>query len=265
MSQDTGSYLDLGPMKASREPAEEPPGPWAFPILVLQSVGVIAALTSLAVIYLPDLPVVGRFFYPLNYKETIVEEAGFYGLDPLFVAAVIRQESGFRPHVHSGVGAVGLMQLMPKTASWAAGHVGLKGFKVEQLEDPEVNIKLGCWYLSYLFQQFKEPDKVLMAYNGGEGNVSSWSNQQGEQLAYAYPETQTYVGATMRAYQRYKALYEGEVPRLMRHGRVPGRVERTSAPAAKPAQSPTPGAGPSVKPSAKPSPKPRPSKKPETP
>src|ERR1035437_133805 len=111
------------------------------------------------------------------------------------------------------------MQLMPDTARWASTKVGLKGFKVEQLEDPRVNIKLGCWYLGYLFQQFKEPDKVLMAYNGGEGNASSWSSRQGEQLAYAYPETQTYVGATMRAYQRYKALYPDVAPATGRPAR----------------------------------------------
>jgi soluble lytic murein transglycosylase-like protein len=88
-----------------------------------------------------------------------------------------------------------------------------------------VNIKLGCWYLGYLFGQFKEPDKVLMAYNGGEGNVSSWEHQGGEQLAYAYPETQTYVGATLRAYQRYKDLYQGEMPtRVMPTRGIPARV-----------------------------------------
>lgn len=182
-------------------------------LLLVQTIGVIVSVTSLLVIYLPDLPVVGRWFYPFAYKDTIVAQARAYNLDPLFVAAVIRQESGFRPKAHSAVGAVGLMQLMPETGRWASTKVGMKSFKVAQLEDPAVNIKLGCWYLSYLFGQFKDADKVLMAYNGGEGNVSSWSSKQGEQLAYAYPETQTYVGATLRTYQRYKALYADEIAR----------------------------------------------------
>jgi soluble lytic murein transglycosylase len=186
-------------------------------ITAIKAVGIAVAVASLAVIYLPDLPGVGRLFYPLAYRDTILAQAKAYNLDPLFVAAVIRQESGFRPHARSAVGAIGLMQLMPETGRWASAKVGLKGFKVEQLEDPAVNIKLGCWYLGYLFGQFKDPDKVLMAYNGGEGNVSSWQGQGGEQLAYAYPETQTYVGATLRAYQRYKDLYQGEMPTRVTH------------------------------------------------
>ncbi|MDB5095631.1 MAG: soluble lytic murein transglycosylase [Cyanobacteria bacterium RYN_339] len=186
-------------------------------ISAIKAVGIFLAVSSLLVIYLPELPGVGRLFYPLLYKDVIVAQAKAYNLDPLFVAAVIRQESGFRPHARSAVGAVGLMQLMPDTGRWASTKVGMKGFQVDQLEDPATNIRLGCWYLGYLFGQFKEPDKVLMAYNGGEGNVSSWQGQAGEQLAYAYPETQTYVGATMRAYQRYKALYQDEMPTRVTH------------------------------------------------
>lgn len=196
---------------------EPTPRPGGAILTTIKALGILVALTSLLVIYLPDLPVLGRFFYPLPYKDTILAQAKAYDLDPLFVAAVIRQESGFRPHARSAVGAIGLMQLMPETGRWASTKVGLKGFQVDQLEDPAVNIKLGCWYLGYLFGQFKDPDKVLMAYNGGEGNVSSWQGQAGEQLAYAYPETQTYVGATMRAYQRYKDLYQDEVPRRVLH------------------------------------------------
>jgi soluble lytic murein transglycosylase len=184
---------------------------WTGLWLLAKVLGVTLSVTALLVIYLPDLPGAGKWFYPLNYRETVLAQAKAYGLDPLFVAAVIRQESGFRPHAKSAVGAVGLMQLMPQTGRWAAEKVGLKGFKVEQLEDPTINIRLGCWYLSYLFQQFKEPDKVLMAYNGGEGNASAWSTLHGEQLAYAYPETQTYVSATMRAYSRYKFLYKDDL------------------------------------------------------
>lgn len=158
-------------------------------------------------IYLPELPVVGRWFYPLLYEESIRTHARANGLDPLFVAAVIRQESGFRPTIHSAVGAVGLMQLMPATARWAAGRAGLGQFQVAQLEDPAVNIQVGCWYLSYLVKRFKSLDKVLAAYNGGEGNLNYWGTLEGEQLAYAYPETQSYVAQCLRAYDRYKSLY----------------------------------------------------------
>lgn len=192
-------------------------------LLAAQVVGVTLALASLLIIYLPDLPVVGRFFYPFHYQEEIERQAKVYGLDPLFVAAVVRQESGFRPTARSAVGAVGLMQLMPKTGRWAAGQIGIKNFKDAQLEDPATNIRLGCWYLNYLFQKFKDPAKVLAAYNGGEGNVDYWGTLKGEQLAWAYPETQTYVTQCLRSYRRYQDLYGHEVARVTAPMRRLGR------------------------------------------
>ena len=186
--------------------------------MMLKAIAIGAALASLLAIYLPDMPVVGRVFYPFYYRPTIEAQAEKFNLDPLFVAAEIRQESGFRPNARAKVGAVGLMQLMPKTGTWAAEQLGLKNFKVEQLQDPETNIRLGCWYLRYLFQQFRDPAKVLAAYNGGEGNMAYWGTLQGEQIKHAFPETQGYVAQGMKTYQRYKDLYRGEVARVVAPG-----------------------------------------------
>lgn len=194
--------------------APHPPPARNWLLMTVQVVGVTLALASLLIIYLPELPGVGRYFYPLHYQAEIERHAKTYGLDPLFVAAVIRQESGFRPGARSPVGAVGLMQLMPKTARWAAEKAGVKGFEEKKLEDPGTNVRLGCWYLNYLFQKFKDPAKVLAAYNGGEGNVDYWGTLKGEQLAWAYPETQTYVAQCLRAYRRYQDLYAGEMTRV---------------------------------------------------
>lgn len=193
-------------------PPERPRNPL---LLAVQVAGVAIAIASLLVIYLPELPVVGRFFYPFYYQADVEKQAKAFGLDPLFVAAVIRQESGFRPSARSGVGAVGLMQLMPTTAKWAASQMGMKGFQLAQLEDPAINIRIGCWYLNYLFQKFRDPAKVLAAYNGGEGNLNYWGTLKGEQLAWAYPETQTYVAQCLRAYKRYRDLYQVEVTRVV--------------------------------------------------
>lgn len=187
-------------------------------LTVIKAIAIGASLLSLLAIYLPDLPVVGRAFYPFYYRPTIETHAKTFGLDPLFVAAVIRQESGFRPKAKSPVGAVGLMQLMPKTGTWAAEQLGIKNFQVSQLEDPEVNVRLGCWYLRYLFSQFREPAKVLAAYNGGEGNMAYWGTLQGEQLKHAFPETQGYVAQGMKAYKRYKELYQPEMARVTAPG-----------------------------------------------
>jgi soluble lytic murein transglycosylase len=194
------------PADASREaPVHRPL--W---LRLAQGLGITVSFSSLLVIYLPDLPVVGRLFYPFAYRTEIEQQARAFGLDPLFVAAVIRQESGFRPQARSAAGAMGLMQLMPTTARWAAPQMGFRGFKDDQLLDPAVNIRIGCWYLNYLFQRFRDPAKVLAAYNGGEGNVKFWGTLEGEHLAWAYPETQTYVTQCLRAYRRYHELYVPE-------------------------------------------------------
>lgn len=185
---------------------------------MLKALAIGVSLASLLVIYLPDMPVVGRTFYPFHYRELIEQQAKAYSLDPLFVVAVIHQESDFKPNARSKVGARGLMQIMPDTAVWASQRMGLKQFKVEQLDDPKTNIQIGCWYLRYLFQQFREPAMVLAAYNGGEGNLNYWGTLQGEQLRHAFPETRGYVAQGLKTYQRYKDLYQGDVTRVVRPG-----------------------------------------------
>lgn len=190
----------------ARARAETPP---AYPVWlrVVQTLGISVSMISLLLIYLPDLPWVGRVFYPLHYQDDIRKQAQAFGIDPLFVAAIIRQESGFQPDARSAVGALGLMQLMPATAQWAARQMRIKQFREAQLLEPAINIRIGCWYLNYLFQRFQDPAKVLAAYNGGEGNVQFWGTLRGEPLAWAYPETQAYVTQCLRAYRRYHDLY----------------------------------------------------------
>lgn len=148
-----------------------------------------------------------KLFYPYPYQEMIEREAARYGLDPLLVVSVIRVESGFAPDARSTVGARGLMQLMPDTAAWVARKVKLTGFSTEQLEDPETNIHLGCYYLGYLRRQFPgELSLMLAAYNGGEGNVAKWRRTP-DAIKAAFPETRTYVRRGLRTYRMYQLLY----------------------------------------------------------
>lgn len=148
-----------------------------------------------------------RFVYPFPYREIIEAEAERYGLDPLLVVSVIRTESGFSPAARSRVGARGLMQLMPTTAAWAARKASLRGYSLERIEEPAVNVRLGCWYLSYLERQFPgELDVVLAAYNAGQGNVARWRKHP-DAIAAAFPETRQYVKRGLRTYQIYQWLY----------------------------------------------------------
>jgi soluble lytic murein transglycosylase len=148
-----------------------------------------------------------RLLYPFPYREVITQEAQRNDLDPLFVAAVMRVESGFSPTARSAVGARGLMQLMPTTARWVARKAAMSDFSTDQLEDPATNIRLGCWYLAYLDRQFPgQPELVLAAYNAGEGNVGRW-RQSGDAVLSAFPETRRYVQRGLRTYRIYRFLY----------------------------------------------------------
>lgn len=101
-----------------------------------------------------------------NVLAALVREARDNGLDPLFVAAVIRVETHFDPYATSHVGARGLMQLMPATAAEVAQRKGLH-ISARQLFNPAVNIKLGSAYLKTLIDRFGDVRTALIAYNAG--------------------------------------------------------------------------------------------------
>lgn len=159
-------------------------------------------------------PLVGRLLYPYLYREVIEKYAADYGVDPLLVAAVIRVESKFKPNAVSRRGALGLMQLMPATASWIAPQLGIADLTEEMILTPEINIRLGTWYLANLAAEFNNNrELVLAAYNAGRGKVSSWlaegvwtgSYEDVENIPF--PETRNYVSKVRAAYNRYQALY----------------------------------------------------------
>ena len=154
--------------------------------------------------------------YPLYYTEAIRKNAAEFHLAPALVAAVIRNESSFRPTVESSVGARGLMQLMPDTAEWIAHKLKVDNYSFEMMNDPESNIRFGCWYLSYLSSLFNsDPWCVVCAYHAGQGEVSSWlsnplySNDRKTLIRSNLPEgpTKQYAGRVTRDYGIYQAKY----------------------------------------------------------
>ena len=103
------------------------------------------------------------FAEEIPFGELIYEKSKKYDVDPALVAAVIEQESRFKPRARSHVGARGLMQLMPRTGRWMGAR---------NLYDPEQNIDAGVKYIKYLDKRFNgDLKKIIAAYNGGEGNV----------------------------------------------------------------------------------------------
>jgi len=155
-----------------------------------------------------------RIIYPYPYRETVEKYSLENGVDPLLVLAVIREESHFMPKSSSHKGAIGLMQLMPNTAKEIAIWLG-ESYNETSLEEPEVNIRYGTWYLAQLQKQFSDNSiLVLAAYNAGSGRVNSWlgivdnkmNNFQIEDIPYK--ETREYVGKVLKSYRMYSKLYD---------------------------------------------------------
>jgi soluble lytic murein transglycosylase len=141
-----------------------------------------------------------RIRYPLKYQEIVRGHARNYRLDPALLAAVIYQESKFRPAVRSKSGAIGLMQLLPDTAKGIAVHTGGSRFRVSDLYDPEINIRYGAWYLRHLLDKYGDEKTALAAYNAGQENVDQW-RRDGSGIAFA--ETRHYVARV----EQLKTLY----------------------------------------------------------
>ncbi|KTC25678.1 lytic transglycosylase [Pseudomonas marginalis ICMP 9505] len=113
--------------------------------------------------------------FPMAHRDTLVREAKVRGLHSSWVFAITRQESAFMDDARSGVGASGLMQLMPGTAKETARKFSIPLASPAQVLDPDKNIQLGAAYLSQVHSQFNG-NRVLAsaAYNAGPGRVRQW-------------------------------------------------------------------------------------------
>ena len=160
---------------------------------------IIALLLLVLLAFLGVQQGMKKYFYPYNYKEYVEKYSNEYNLDPLLVLSVIKAESKFKENSTSSKGAKGLMQIMDSTGQWISSNIEISYFLPHMLYDPEINIKMGCWYLNNLIEQFGNVDTALAAYNAGRGRVNSWlSNKEyskdGKTLDYIpYKETKEYV------------------------------------------------------------------------
>ncbi len=157
--------------------------------------------------------------YPRTFEIEVKKAAKKRDLDSYFVFAVIWQESHFREWVVSPSGAIGLMQLMPQTALTLAHAIQLRHFDLVQILKPEMNIKLGSLYLSFLKKLFSgHLPLAVAAYNAGEEAVSRWlSLRKKDSLPLIieeipYDETQKYTKKVLLAHWIYHWLYRGDVP-----------------------------------------------------
>lgn len=155
--------------------------------------------------------------YPLSYQILIKKYSDEFNVDPYLIAAIINVESKYDKNAISKKDARGLMQISPITGKWASEELNIDDFDVEDLFDPELNIMIGCWYLSILSQEFDNNlPLMLAAYNAGSGNVVKWLQDEkysddGESLKdIPFAETKDYVKKVQRNISIYRVLYEDE-------------------------------------------------------
>ena len=155
-----------------------------------------------------------KVFYPMPYEGLIYKHAAANDISPFLVAGVIRAESKFAHRARSPKGATGLMQVMPDTAEWIAQQMGDPSNAFLDLEEPEVNIRLGTWYLASLKKEFVSNEVLMLAaYNGGPGNVRQWITKYDWDDEFAdvaqipFRETRDYVGKVQKFQKRYQELY----------------------------------------------------------
>ncbi len=155
-----------------------------------------------------------RVVYPFPFREMIEREAAEWGLDPILVGALIRQESAFVEDIESSAGALGLMQVMPATGREVARSVGPRNFSPASLETAEVNLHLGAKFLVDMLDRFgPELPLVLSAYNAGPTRANRWKSfpeiDELDRFTERIPfsETRGYVKNITRNLAIYRAIY----------------------------------------------------------
>ncbi len=156
--------------------------------------------------------------YPRAFPGALSSQAT--DVDPCLVLALMRRESRFDPDAVSPAEAVGLLQLLPKTAGNLAHELGEPTPDPAQLHDPELNIRLASRYVFHLLERFRSPLLAAAAYNAGPASVAAWLKTNGglpidewvERIPFR--ETRAYVKAVGGAYATYWLLYGGERPLL---------------------------------------------------
>lgn len=154
------------------------------------------------------------YIFPYEHKEFVEKYAEENDISPLLVLSVIKTESKFKPDARSNKNAVGLMQITESTGEWIASQMNIENYTSESLTDEETNIKMGCWYLRNLKDEFGTWNEAIAAYNAGRGNVNKWLknseySSDGKHLDYIpFPETKKYVDKVNTSYNMYKFLYE---------------------------------------------------------
>lgn len=184
----------------------------AFYKKISRLLGLLIAFALVFILFYFSYGYIMNAAYPLKYKEAVQKAALDHKIDKYLVLAIIREESRFQKNSVSKKGAIGLMQLMPKTADWISSKRGLS-IENKSLFEPAVNIDQGSWYYSYLKRRYNNQDLALAAYNSGSSVLDRWlkKNPPTKLQKFIYPETRDFVKRVNKSQKIYKELYPEEV------------------------------------------------------
>ncbi|MCM2339852.1 lytic transglycosylase domain-containing protein [Rhodoferax sp.] len=161
--------------------------------------------------------------FPMPHKQAVLARTREIGLDPAYVYGLIRQESRFILDARSGVGASGLMQVMPATARWTAKKIGMTSFQPHQITERDTNIAIGTGYLKLVLDDFAgSMPLAAAAYNAGPGRPRAWRGQPGAPVLEAaiwaenvpFSETRDYVKKVLANTTIYAAMISGQTQSL---------------------------------------------------
>jgi soluble lytic murein transglycosylase len=150
--------------------------------------------------------------FAMPFQSSILSRSTQAGVDPMLTAGLIRQESAYDPEARSGANALGLMQLLPKTARRFAKQARVR-YSTPMLYEPDYNIHIGTIYFAGLKRDFGSVESALAAYNAGEDRVTFWTAGQTYREpaefvdSIPFTETREYVEIVTRNAAIYRKLY----------------------------------------------------------
>jgi soluble lytic murein transglycosylase len=148
---------------------------------------------------------------PLHHEDIIRQQAQEKGVDAALIAAVIYAESKFND-AESSAGARGLMQITPAAAKFIEKQSGGTTFKLNDLSDPEINIRYGTFLLKELLERYDgDTAAALAAYNAGPGNADKWGGSGLNVADIPFPETRAYVEEVLEKQREYRDEYAHEL------------------------------------------------------
>jgi peptidoglycan lytic transglycosylase len=148
---------------------------------------------------------------PLKHEDIIREQAQEKGVDAALIAAVIYSESKFND-AESSAGARGLMQITPDAAETVARQTDATSFELDDLSDPEINIRYGTFLLKEHLERYDGDEAAaLAAYNAGPGNADEWGGSALTVSEIPFPETRAYVEEVLEKQGEYRREYAQEL------------------------------------------------------